>query len=225
MCRSRSVFFLLALPLAFASSCIIVGCAQNTEATSPQRSDQAQVTPTTTAQDLMTAGSDVKVFIINAPGHEDLPDEYSGSEGDIIESSNGQTATTGKMKAGYAQAGFTINITTGGTTPSATGHATGTATSSQTPANNQDIKSDLRPETSLSANAGFGMPGSALSQQATAAGSGGTVSDTAQTATQTPTYTQLIGQIDQMAKMIEVFRQALEANGMIAKKEPTTQPE
>jgi hypothetical protein len=204
---------------------LFCGCAQNTESTVLQRVQQDQVTPTVTAQDQMTAGSDVKVYVFNTLGDgQKLPGDDGSFEGDIIESATGQTSTSGKVKAGNAISGLAIYITTGGTNPTATGSSTGTATSTQTPSQNQSNTPTLSPETSLSANAGFGMPGSALSQQATAAGSGGTVSGTEQAATQTPTVITLKGDIDKLSASLEAVLKALEANGMI-EATPASQPE
>jgi hypothetical protein len=204
---------------------LFCGCAQNTESTVPQRVQQDQVTPTVTAQDQMTAGSDVKVYVFNTLGDgQKLPGDDGSFEGDIIESATGQTSTSGKVKAGNAISGLAIHITTGGTTPTATGSSTGTATSTQTPSQNQSNTPTLSPETSLSANAGFGMPGSALSQQATAAGSGGTVSGTEQTTTQTPQYTQIKASVDRLAQMIDLIRAALSGAG-VEVPTPASQPE
>jgi hypothetical protein len=206
---------------------LFCGCAQNTESTVPQRVQQDQVTPTVTAQDQMTAGSDIKVYIINAPGASGLPDDLDGDGQEDGETAPWVTApgtSIGKTNAGYAQSGIVLNITTGGTTPTATGSSTGTATSTQTPSQNQSNTPTLSPETSLSANAGFGMPGSALSQQATAAGSGGTVSGTEQTNTQTPQYTQIKASVDRLAQMIDLIRAALSGAG-VEVPTPASQPE
>jgi hypothetical protein len=170
----------------------LIGCAQNTESIAPQASDQQQVTPTATTQDLMTAGSDIRINIYNAPGSEELPDE--GEENtDLIEAVAAPGVTVGKTRGRAVQSGFVFNITTGGTAPTATGSATGTSTASQTPSQNQTVSpvQDIKPEVTAAAPITVGLPGSATSGSANVAGSGGQMGDPTTSPTQTPTWTQL----------------------------------
>ena len=192
----------------------LLGCAQNTETVAPQKVDQQQVTPTVTAQDLMTAGSDVRVFIINAPGASGLPD----ADGDLTQSVESLTpAAIGKTNAGYVQGGITLNITTGGTTPSATGTTTGTATATQNP--NQTTSAnpvqDIKPELTTAVPITVALPGSAASSTANAAGSGGQLTNPSTTNTQTPQYTTLSVPANMAASAVEWLKQlfAIKAAG------------
>jgi hypothetical protein len=221
MSRARIVFLLV--PALF------IGCAQNTESIAPQASDQQQVTPTVTAQDQMTAGSDVRVFIINAPGNGTLPPNPTGDDevDGMLASTDGLAATTGKVNSGYAQAGINVNITTGGTTPTATGSATGTSTASQTPSQNQTVApvQDIKPEVTAAAPITVGLPGSATSGSANVAGSGGQMGDPTTSPTQTPTWTQLKVPAQYAADAIAFLRDFLRIKSEGGTPVLTSQPE
>ena len=207
-------------------ACILIGCAQNTDATSPQRTDQVMQVPTTTAQDLMTAGSDVRVYIINAPAAPGLPYDDAELEA-LIESQNGAAGSVPKVNAGYAQAGINVNITTGGTTPSATGSTTGTASSAQTPSQNQTVSpvQDIKPEVTAAAPITVGLPGSATSGTANVAGSGGQLSDPVTSPMQTPTWTQLQVPTNYAADAIAFLKEFLAIKAAGGTPVVTSQPE
>jgi hypothetical protein len=197
--------------LALLTIACLAGCAQNTEATSPQRSAQDQITPTSTGQELLTAGSDVKVYIINAPGASGLPDDIDGDGQEDGETAPWVTApgtTVGKTNAGYAQSGIVLNITTGGTAPSATGTTTGTANAAQTPSQHQTVSpvQDIKPEVTAAAPITVGLPGSATSGTANVAGSGGQMGSPVSSPVQTPTYADFrvpIQYADQALKVLQ----------------------
>ncbi len=231
---SRACMIAVSLIALFVHCILMAGCAQNTEATSPQRSEQVQQTPTLTAQDQMTAGSDVRVYIINAPGASGLPDENT-TDGDPTPNGEDDAApwvtapgtTVGKTNAGYAQSGIVVNITTGGTTPTATGNAASNATAGQTPSQNQTVSpvQDIKPEVTAAAPITVGMPGSATSGNANVAGSGGQMGDPQANPTQTPTWTQLRVPANYAADAIALLKQFFDMKA--AGKTPvlTSQPE
>lgn len=194
------------------------GCAQNTETPVDQVSEQQTTTPTTNEQDQATQGSQVNVWVVNAPGTSSMPnpgtvDLGTGSAAtkllDDCENAAGGNAVHG-VDAGYAQSGITINVTTGGTTPSATGTATGSASAGQTPSQNVTASPELRARGEVSAAMPIGVaaPGGMVDQQATATGRGAT-SGTSKTSENELTY--LRGELDKM-------RSALEALGMLQPK-------
>ncbi len=163
--------------------CLLMGCAQNTEAPIDQFTGQETLTPTTTDQEAATQGSQVYVWVVNAPGRGGLPDTSDlllgpedGVKSRIQNLTNQDGTALAGTDAGYAQAGINITITTGGTTPSLTGTTTATASAAQTPSAYPTLTptQDIKPEASVAVPIGVAMPGGMVDQQATATGKGQT---------------------------------------------------
>lgn len=196
-----------------------VGCAQNTETPVGQWTDQTAATPVATDQQAATQGSQVNVWIVNAPGKGNLPNpgEVTIGAGDALSklldkatNDAGGNAVDG-VTAGYAQSAITVNITTGGTTPSLTGTATGTGSASQAPG--QSVASypvqDVRPEITATVPIGVAMPGGMVDQQAVATGRGQT-SDTGKTSENELRWQRIeaaASQLEQLAPLLEAFWQ------------------
>lgn len=203
----------------------IVGCNQETKTVSPLVAAQDQITPTITAQDQMTAGSDVRIIVINAPGSTEVP--LDGDDDELIQSVTGPGVSVGKTSARAAQSGFVFNITTGGTTPTATTSATGTASATQNP--NQSTTAspiqDVKPEFTSAVPITVGLPGSAVSGSANAAGSGGQLSNPQANPTQTPQYTTLNVPAQYAADAISFLKEFLAIKAAGKTPVVTSQPE
>jgi len=160
----------------------LAGCSQNVETPGSQASDQETVTPTVSHLDTAQQGSEVYVYVINAPGKSQVPgvgndpDQLAGLLGNLTTDDGTEVATS---KAGYAQAGFTINVNTGSTTATPTGSATGTATATQNPSLAQTASptQDVPARVGVTAQLGI-APGGINDMQGTgSAGEGDTNSD------------------------------------------------
>lgn len=207
-----------AMSVLIVSAFLFAGCNQEVRTATPQSSAQALSTPTATDQELLTAGSDVRVYIVNGPGGSCLPDGESVAD---LESVSTEGVNVGKTAAGYAQSGIVLNITTGGTTPSATGTTSGSASGTQSPA--QSVTSspiqDVKPEFTSAVPITVGLPGSATSGSANAGGSGGSVTNPNASPSQSPQYTQLRVPAQYAADLVALIQ------GWLAQRAATTQPE
>lgn len=201
---------------------LIGGCAQDSDQRLKADNVQSTPTPVATDQSAATQGSTVNVWVVNAPGKSTLPNTGGlellpiGEPGlsglgtcDLADADNSATANSiATAKAGYQQSGITVNITTGGTAPSLTGSATGAPnvglTSNANTTQNPELRA--RGEASVAMPVGIAAPGGMVDQQATATGRG-TTSGTSKTSENELTYTQLKGQVDQLAKALETFKQ------------------
>lgn len=211
---------------------VFAGCAQNTETPVGQRTDQTAATPVATDQQAATQGSQVNVWIVNAPGKGTLPKPGEVTIGaaesltkllDQATNDAGGNAVDG-VTAGYAQSAITVNITTGGTTPSLTGTATGTGSASQAPS--QNVASypvqDVRPEISASVPIGLAMPGGMVDQQAIATGRGQT-EGTGKTSDNELRWQRIeaaASQLEKLAPLLEAFWQQQQS---LAPPSPSTQ--
>ena len=172
MVRRLTLMVTLCLALAFS-----VGCAQNTETTSEQGVETTL--PVRTQQDQATQGSQVNIYVQNAPGEKaagTAPSVSVGGDGevkavvdDLKNEAGGNSA--GKVDATYAQSGVTINVNTGSTTPSATGSASATGTSTGT--TSQSVTPTLEVRAGISVPIGFAMPGGVVDQTVAALGGEG----------------------------------------------------
>jgi len=176
----------------------IVGCAQSTDSRFDVPPEQRVVTPTTGGEQA-SQGSDVDVFVTNAPRGSTIPGA-GGFDAGIAFGSIGQypadVAGFGgdgqpfdRGQAGYLQITH-LTVNTGPTTPSGatvTGSGTGTQTASAT--GTQTPTQTITPEVSAAAPIGLAAPGGLVDQNATATGRG--TSDVAKTSTNSMTVAQL----------------------------------
>lgn len=197
----------------------LAGCAQKTETPVGQWTDQTAATPVATDQQAATQGSQVNVWIVNAPGKGALPNpgEVSIGTGEslskLLESARNEAGgnEVQGVDAGYAQSGITINVTTGGTAPSLTGTATGTGSASQAPS--QNVASypvqDVKPEISASVPMGLAMPGGMVDQQAIATGRGQTegTGKTSENELRWQRIEAAASQLEKLAPLLEAFWQ------------------
>ncbi len=203
-----------AVAFAIAAMVCLVGCqgcGQSTTAPVNQTNDQATTTPTTTEQDAATQGSQVNVWVINAPGKQSLPDpggvtlDSEDGVDALIDSAKGDAGGSADGVGGrYAQAGFSIVINTGSTTPSQTGTTTGTGTAAQNPTTTQ-TQSPTQENTG-SVPVGFAAPGGMVDQQATATGKG-TTSDTSKTSENELRWQRLEAMADQLDGLLPILEQ------------------
>lgn len=226
------------LKTAYFAVCIFAGlmlagsgCGQKAWNPFAQKSDQAA--NTSTDQDTATQGSQVYVYVVNAPGKDGLPqpgefqagtddaEVATGATTDGVANEAGGNAVT-SAKAGYVQAGLTINITTGGTAPSVTGSATGSAAQTPTGTATQTPTQHVDPRLSTSIPIAVAQPGSMIDQQATAATEGSTANPT-KTSSNDLRYAELKAQADQQAQMLKQVLEFLNA-GKPEPAAPTTQP-
>lgn len=200
------------------------GCAQHTAAPVEQPIAQAQVP----ISDQAAQGSEshVHVYVLNAPGSNQLPDEpgrlldLAGSGGmatlaDV--NSDGSGNGVRDTRAGYQQAGITFNIQTGGssTGPQSTGGVSGQsaqpgATVTQSP--------EQRPEATVTTPIAVALPGGAASSSGAGATGGGNVQLTAeqQAELRTALLEAMAGDEGALAKLAKLL-------GMVSPP-PTTQP-
>ncbi len=223
----RAAALCIGLALAGVGAMLFGGCAQNTEGRLKTDNTQSTPTPVATDQSAATQGSTVNVWVVNAPGKSTLPNtggidlttnESAALGGlgtcDLTDAANSANANSiATAKAGYQQSGITVNVTTGGTAPSLTGSATGAPnvglTSNASTTQNPELRA--RGEVSAAMPIGVAMPGGMVDQQATATGRGQT-SGTSKTSENELTYTQLKGQVDQLAKALETIKQLQAVN-------------
>lgn len=203
--------------LVFGVGMGMIGCAQNTETPVGQWTDQTAATPVATDQQAATQGSQVYVWVVNAPGRATMPNpgEVSIGTGESLskllasaKNEAGGNEVTG-VDAGFAQSGITINVTTGGTAPSLTGTATGTGSATQSPG--QSVASypiqDIKPEITATVPIGLAMPGGMVDQQAVATGRGQT-SDTGKTSENELRWQRIeaaASQLEQLAPLLDAF--------------------
>ena len=228
--RARTHAVLLFVIPGILTSLSGIGCAQNTEAPLNQGADQDTSMPTTSAQDAATQGSQVNVWVINAPGRGALPDPLPVTLGNgelsmlINRVKTADGAAIEGTDAGYAQAGINIHINTGSTTPTLTGTTTATASAAQTPSANQTVSpvQDIKPEISAAVPIAVAAPGGMVDQQAVATGKGQT-SDTAKQSENELRWSRLeamAGRLEQLLPILErVFDVPAEPGDV-----PTTQP-
>jgi len=162
-----------------------IGCAQQTETPISQPVGQDVTSPTRTDQDAATQGSQVFVYVINAPGVSGLP-KPDPLQINVDEGITSPTATvlpngstTASTDAGYTQQGITVNVTTGGSTPSLTGTTTATASPTQAPSVYPTVTptQDVRPRTGITVPIAV-APGGIIDQAASAgAGEGNSTLD------------------------------------------------
>ncbi len=216
---------LCALMLAIAPI-LLFGCAQNNE--TPVNQNAGQVTPTVTDQDAATQGTQVYLYVINAPGKDGVPSpgdfQASTGLGAAIAAEAGSEVTSGNAgnsvagaKAGYVQAGFTVNITTGNTTPGLTGSTTGSAAQTPTASPTASPTQHVDPRISASVPVAVAMPGGMNDQQATAATEGSTASPT-KTSENELRWQRIEAAAAQLEKLAPLLEQ------MFGQPVPTTQP-
>lgn len=210
----------------FAGLMLAGGCAQNNE--TPVTQTAGQTTPTTTDQDAATQGSQVYVYVVNAPGKDGLPQpgdfqSTTGLGAAILAeagtqvSSDGAGNSTAGAKAGYVQSGLTINVTTGGTTPSLTGSTTGSATQTPTASPASSPTQHIDPRISASVPIAVAQPGGMIDQQATAATEGSTASPT-KTSENELRWQRIEAAADQLEKIAPLLQKFFETQT------PETQP-
>ncbi len=202
----------------------LFGCAQNNEGMVGQTSDQAA--NTSTDQDTATQGSQVNVYVINAPGKDGppAPGDFQAATGlgaaitaeaGANVSSDAAGNSTAGAKAGYVQSGLTINVTTGGTTPSVTGSSTGSAAQTPSQTSTQSPTQYVDPRISASVPIAVAQPGSMIDQQATAATEGSTASPT-KTSENELRWQRIEAAASQLEKLAPLLEQMFAT--------PTTQP-
>jgi FlaG/FlaF family flagellin (archaellin) len=153
---------------------LLAGCGLQDPDTIVQ--DSQNKSPAVTTQDAATQGSQVTVYVQNAPGREGGgPSTVLGGgsvQAAILEAKNEAGGNdSGKVDATYAQTGITLNITTGGTTPSLTGSAATTGTITPTSTLTSSPTQDVRAGVSIPV--GFAMPGGLVEQTVSAMGGEG----------------------------------------------------
>jgi len=183
MIRRGSVFAVSLVCVVLVAGCLL-GCAQNTAAPVDQPSQQFQ-TPISD-QAAQGSKSDVKVWVINAPGENGVPtddshlvlklDEQSSELPSVTSATSNEAGNEVRdPKAGYVIAGLTFNIHTGGssTGPQSTGavgpmSAQPGATVTQSP--------EQKPEGSVQVAPAVALPGGVASGSAAGATGSGAVS-------------------------------------------------
>lgn len=208
-----------------------IGCNQDQASKVTQVPEQRQVTPTETNQRQGTQGTVINNnFWFGTAPAGDLPASVQLPEGFKLPfntSSGGSTTNTGWGMAGN---NITLTMTTGGTTPSVTGTASGTATASQVPSqtSNASPVQDVKPEFTSAVPISVGLPGSAVSGTANAAGSGGQLSNPSTSTSQSPLYQMIKVPQEYASKAIAVLEQAISAwqkGKSVDVSEATSQPE
>lgn len=190
------VFMCVLMGLACA---YLIGCDAHNKSAVTQVPEQRLETPTVTSQEQGTQGTVINNnFYFGAAGESPGLVDLSDGKGEqlpyktVAARVDGEPLTT---NMGWVMAGNTINIpiTTGGTTPSVTGTATGSASGTQTPTqtSNANPVQTVTPEFTSAVPISVGLPGSAVSGSANAAGSGGTMGNPTASPTQTPNYAML----------------------------------
>jgi len=166
---------------------LAAGCAQDTTATSAQPTRQIQAP--VADQAAQGSKSDVRVYIVNAPGGNSLPDDGNGALLDLANPENavasiGETSSTETgsavkdTRAGYVQSGFTLNIHTGGSSTGA--QATGaTGSQASTPGASISQSPNQEPRANVTTPIAVGLPGSAPQATGTGALEGGSATTTA----------------------------------------------
>ncbi len=196
---------------------LVVGCAQGTAVPIVQDTGQETITPTTTDQDAATQGSQVNVWVINAPGRGGLSDPAPISLGGdsgismlVDKVANADGATIEGTDAGYAQSGINITINTGSTTPGQSGTTTATASVAQTPSAYPTVSpiQDIKPETSASVPIGVALPGGMVDQQAIATGKGQTA-DTSKTSENDQRWAKIEATADKLEHLLPLLEQLL----------------
>lgn len=213
----------LAVLAAVFAAALFGGCAQNTEAPVEQATDQTTAAPASNQQEQATQGSQVYVWIENAPGSRSpSPGATVLDAGDGFRATAMRSANTAggneiaDARAGYLQSGITVHITTGGTTPSATGTSTASATGTQTASAAPNQTANQEPRASVSIPISTGVGGSAPSANASSATDGGQSE-----ATQTNQQTAMQQQIRAMAERLAELESLLHA---LRPASPATQP-
>lgn len=174
---------------------VLAGCQQETRTGVTQVPEQSQVNPTQTRQYEKTAGPVIYINTRNADFPTTRPAELT--QGAVTKLAEGVAAVTtpgGMSQADGRQVVIQYNtINIGNQEPAITGTTTGTATAGQTPSQTSNVypTQTVTPEFTSAVPITFGMPGSAVSGAANAAGSGGTLSNPSANPTQTPTYTTM----------------------------------
>ncbi len=169
---------------------LFAGCAQNTEApvNQPARTVQAPIAE----QGALGSNSDVKIYIINAPGSNGVPNDAATvvnlaglqtaatSQPSVDEvTSDGAGSAVRDTRAGYTMAGLTVNVQTGG---SSTGPQSTGAVGPQTVAPQSTVTQTptQKPEFTASVPVAVGLPGSAPNATANTASGQGTATQSAQ---------------------------------------------
>jgi hypothetical protein len=199
------------------------GCSQRTAA--PVEQPARQVQAPASEQAAQGSNSDVKIWIVNAPGDNALPGDPSvvmklgtaAKDASVASADSSEPGNqTRDTRAGYAQAGFTINIQTGGSTtgPQSTGAVSGqtvqpNATVSQAP--------EQKPEAAAAIPITVALPGGAASGSASGATGQGTATlDAQQTADlRTALVKAMSGDKDALSQIAQLL-------GLVLS--PTTQP-
>lgn len=191
---------------------VLLGCAQQTEVPISVPSRQEMVTPTTTALDTATQGTDLE-FVINQnpPGTGDVPGVGADKPIKTLDQIIAETvqppdgANMSGALARYRWGDIHFTITTGGTIPTVSGVATGTATGSQVPTVSPTVSpvQDVKPEIGISAALGI-APGGMIDQTLSALGGKGTL-----TPTTTVTQDQRIAELRALAETLRSNPQML----------------
>ncbi len=170
-----------------ALAALAMGCAQDTTATAAQPTRQVQAPYADQAA--QGSKSDVRVYIINAPAGNSLPDgetatlldlgDPNGRIAAVKETTSAETGSAVKdTRAGYVQSGFTLNIHTGGSSTGA--QATGaTGSQASTPGASITQSPNQEPRANVTTPIAVGLPGSAPQATGTGALEGGTATTTA----------------------------------------------
>ncbi len=209
---------------------LYTGCAQNTEVPVVQETGQDLLSPTSTDQDAATQGSQVNVWVINAPARGSLPvtvpvdlGAEDGISNLVEQVKTAEGADIQGTDAGYAQSAITINVTTGGTTPSQAGTTTATASASQTPSAYPTVSpvQEVRPETSASVPIGIALPGGMVDQQSVATGRGQTAG-TEKTSENELRWIKLEAMADRLEQLLPLLERLFEVP---AEPEDAAEPE
>jgi len=138
--------------------------------------DSTNQNPAITGQEQATQGSQVTVYVQNAPGKEGGGPSTvlgGGSLAAAVKQAKNEAGgnDSGSVDATYAQTGITLNITTGGTTPGQTGSSSSqgsiTPSATLTSSPTQDVRAGV------SIPVGFAMPGGLVEQTVSAMGGEG----------------------------------------------------
>ncbi|MFH1417282.1 MAG: hypothetical protein ABII12_03230 [Planctomycetota bacterium] len=222
--KTRTYLQHLCTCFAIVTFICLAGCGQQTAAPVDQDTGQKTVVPTKTDQDQATQGSQVYLWIVNAPGRGALPSpgmlNVKADDGvsqliDKVTTADG--ATIEGTDAGYAQAGFTVNITTGGTTPNVTGTTSAESGVTQSPAAYPTANPVQEIKPSVSVPIGVAMPGGIADVQGTATGEGtSTSSKTSENDMRWAKVEAALDKLDTLLPFLEGFFNVPQV--------PTTQP-
>jgi hypothetical protein len=199
----------------------LAGCQQKTQTVSPQITNQDQNDPASTKQTNLAGGGDVNIYNINNPGAEGIVDEDGDGKPDEADDAtpwvNADGKQVGKTRSGFNQVAV-INVGTGATSPTASGSTVSNANAGQNPSQSTTAAPTQRvePQTTLSLAIPVGLPGSAVSGTANAAGQGGQLSNPNTTSNQQPATAFLEVPKDQAASAISFlseFFKIIQAGG------------